>query len=275
MFDKCILLVAINYNSPNETINFVESLSKLYRCQELQLVIVENSDNDQRDTKLYNNCKQYLSDIIFVETPMNLNYFGSANFGIRELGLNPISYKYFIISNVDMLIDDISFFDKLLPMKVKNIGIIAPAVISTAQGLDQNPYMKSRFKKALFYYYFIIRQHVILTTVHEKFTDFIKGLKASKTNLKKSRGIIYAPHGAFLIFTRSYFELGGSIDFGSNLFGEEIFVAEECRKNNLNVYYEPSIRVLHAEHVSTGSASTKFVVEKKKQSVIYFLKNYK
>jgi hypothetical protein len=87
-------------------------------------------------------------------------------------------------------------------------------------------------------------------------------------------GVIYAPHGAFIIFTKSYFESGSSIDFGLNLFGEEIFVAEECRKNNLNVYYEPQISVHHAEHVSTGAVSSKFVVDKKRQSVIYFLKNY-
>ena len=134
--------------------------------------------------------------------------------------------------------------------------------------------MIARIKKAFFYYYYVIRQHVLFTTIHERLTDYVRESRVAKIRKKSLAGAIYAPHGAFIIFTQLYFESGASIDFGLNLFGEEIFVAEECRKNNLNVYYEPQISVLHAEHVSTGAVSSKFVVNKKKQSVIYFLKNY-
>ncbi len=272
--DKRILIVAVNFNSPKETLDFVKSLSILNNTEILQLVIVENSDNDQRLDELAINCRQHLKDVMFVKTPSNCYYFGSVNYGLIKLGLYPRNYDYFIISNVDILIQDVSFLDKLISLRLTNAGIIAPSVISTAQGVDQNPYMVSRIKKAFFYYYYIIRQHVLFTTIHEKLTDNVRKIRVSKIRKKSLPGVVYAPHGAFIIFTQSYFESGCSIDFGLNLFGEEIFVAEECRKNNLNVYYEPQIIVHHAEHVSTGVVSSKFVVDKKKQSVIYFLKNY-
>lgn len=273
--DKRILLVAVNYNSPKETIDFASSLSKLDNCKSLQVVIVENSGKDQRNSNLAENCRKYLNDVILVETPSNLYYFGSVNYGLSCLGLNPINYDYFIISNVDILFNDVLFIDKLLSLNLKNAGIIAPSVFSTAQGVDQNPYMKFRFKRMLFYYYYIIRQHVLITMVHEKLTDYVRRRKAAIVKVNESPGEIYAPHGAFIIFTQLYFKSGGSIDFGLNLFGEEIFVAEECKKNNLNVYYKPEMRVLHAEHVSTGAVSSKFVVDQKRKTVIYFLKNYK
>ena len=273
--DKRILIVAVNYNSPKETLDFVRSLSELNNSDILQVVIVENSIKNQRLGDLAMNCKQHLKDVNFVETPSNCYYFGSVNYGLLALGLNPRSYDYFIISNVDILIKDFSFLDNLLSLKLMNAGIIAPSVLSTAQGVDQNPYMKERIKKTFFYYYYIIRQHVLFTAVHEKFTDFLRERKDAKILKKSFPGLIYAPHGCFMIFTKSYFESGCSIDFGLNLFGEEIFVAEECRNNNLNVYYEPGLSVCHSEHVSTGSVSTKFVVDKKRQSVIYFLKNFK
>lgn len=272
--DKRILIVAVNYNSPKETLDFVKSLSSLNNSEILQVVIVENSKSDQRLDDLAINCRQHIKDVIFIETPSNCYYFGSVNYGLMKLGLNPKNYDYFIISNVDILIEDISFLDKLLPLRLANAGIIAPSVKSTAQGVDQNPYMIARIKKAFFYYYYVIRQHVLFTTIHERLTDYVRESRVAKIRKKSLAGAIYAPHGAFIIFTQLYFESGASIDFGLNLFGEEIFVAEECRKNNLNVYYEPQISVLHAEHVSTGAVSSKFVVNKKKQSVIYFLKNY-
>jgi GT2 family glycosyltransferase len=273
--DKRILIVAVNYNSPKETLDFVKSLSSLKNTEILQVVIVENSDKDQRLDELPINCRQHLKDILFVKTPSNCYYFGSVNYGLMKLGLYPRNYDYFIISNADILIEDISFLDKLISLRLVNAGIIAPSVISTAQGVDQNPYMIARIKKAFFYYYYVIRQYVLFTAMHEKLTDYVRERRAAKIRKKFLPGVIYAPHGAFIIFTQSYFESGGSIDFGLNLFGEEIFVAEECRKHSLNVYYQPQISVLHAEHVSTGAVSSKFVVEKKKQSVIYFLKNFK
>lgn len=267
--------MAVNYNSPIETIDFVVSLSRLKDCDSLQVMIIENSNKDQRDTDLAANCRQYLRDLIIVETPWNHNYFGSVNYGLRSHGLDPVDFEYFIISNVDILFNDFSILCKLLSLELKNVGIIAPSVVSTAKGVDQNPYMTKRIKWILFYYYLLIRQNVFFTTVHEKLTDYLRSKKANKFTNKPLATEIYAPHGAFIIFTQLYFKSQCSIDFGLNLFGEEIFVAEECRRKNLIVCYRPEISVLHTEHVSTGAVPSRFIVAKKRQSVIYFLKNYK
>lgn len=273
--NKRVLLIAVNYNSSKETFEFLSSISRLNNSQEIQVVIVENSHPTQREMDFSSMCRHIINDIFVVETPSNLYYFGSVNFGLQYFGLDPDSYEFFIISNVDILINDCLFLDKLILSDLHNIGIVAPSILSTSQGVDQNPYMIKRFNKLLFYYYFLIRQHLFFTVIHEKITDFFKKGNFLKTKKINSSGIIYSPHGAFIIFTKFYFELGGSIDFDLRLFGEELFVAEECRRINLNVYYDPDISVLHNEHVSTGAVSSKFVVEKKKESVIYFLKKFK
>ena len=273
--NKRVLLIAVNYNSTKETLDFLKSITHLNKFEEIQVVIIENSNQLNREVDFKNKCSEILKDIIVVETPSNCNYFGSVNYGLQHLGIAPINYDFFIISNVDVLIEDVSFLNKLYSLELRNIGIVAPTVFSTAQGVDQNPYLLNRFNKVLFYYYWIIRQNVLFTKVHEKLTDFIRDKKNKKITLFNKARSIYAPHGAFIIFTKLYFESSGSIDFGLNLFGEELFVAEECKKNNLQVYYEPALCILHIEHVSTAAVSSKYVVDKKRQSVVYFLKNYR
>ncbi len=273
--NKRVLLVAVNYNSSKETLEFLSSISRLRNYKEIQVVIVENSPLSQREDDFPFKCKNIINDILVVMTSSNQYYFGSVNFGLQYFGLNPCSYEFFIISNVDILIKDRFFLDKLLSFNLNNIGIVAPSIFSTSRGVDQNPYMINRFNKFLFYYYYFIRLHLFFTIIHEKITDFLRKGK-SLVNFKiDPSGSIYSPHGAFIIFTKLYFEQGGSIDFELRLFGEELFVAEECRRISLKVYYDPDISVLHNEHVSTGAVSSKFVVDKKRESMIYFLKKFK
>jgi len=64
---------------------------------------------------------------------------------------------------------------------------------------------------------------------------------------------IYAPHGSFIIFSREYFERGGSLKPGAFLYAEELFVAETCRRLGLKAVYWPVIQVAHDEHVSTAA----------------------
>ena len=272
---KKILLIAVNYNSPKETIDLVNSIEQLKNKSILQVVIVENSDFLKRDTNLQKQCNDILPNLLYIETPSNYNYFGSVNYSLKELQLNPILFDFFIISNVDIIIPKNSFLLQLLKLNGDNIGIFAPSIISKEQGVNQNPYLKKRFKKYFLYYYFIIRQLVLFSKIHEIITTYIKRKRKVLIKYIEPPGFIYSPHGAFIIFTNLYFKCGGSIDFGMNLFGEELFVAEECLNIKLKVFFEPSIEVLHNEHVSTGAVSSKFIVKKTKQSVLYFLKNFK
>ena len=54
----------------------------------------------------------------------------------------------------------------------------------------------------------------------------------SKEEIEKCEEI-YAPMGAFIIFNRKYFDVGGTLYHGCLLFGEEISVAETAYKLRL------------------------------------------
>src|SRR2546427_119628 len=89
------------------------------------------------------------------------------------------------------------------------------------------------------------------------------------------REFIYAPHGALFIFSRRYFEAGGYLDGNLFLYGEEISVAEICRSLGLPVIYEPSLRVLHNEHQSTGRVISRFSFECQKNALRYVSSRYR
>ena len=57
-----------------------------------------------------------------------------------------------------------------------------------------------------------------------------------------------------MIFYRTYFEKGGTLDHGAFLFGEEVFVAESARKFGMEIVYDKRLRVIHSEHVTTRSS---------------------
>ncbi len=97
---------------------------------------------------------------------------------------------------------------------------------------------------------------------------------AGKRPDEGAAGAIYAPHGAFLIFSRKYFEAGGFLDDQLFLFGEEISVGEICRNLGLAVFYDPSLSVIHNEHQSTGVGMTRTKFKYHRQSIRHVLSKY-
>lgn len=272
--EKTLLLVAVNYNAAHETIEFVHTLSELEKINQVRVVIVENSNQNSRDTKLKLNLLRILPELDFIETTENLNYFGSVNHAIDQLALNIISFDFFIISNVDILIKDSTFLTKLFSFNNPEVGIIAPTVFSIAQNTDQNPYKRLQFKKNYFYYYRFVYHHIFFTRMHEALADILRPYKKNNIASPSNSEFIYAPHGAFIIFLKAYFTAGCTIDYGKLLFCEEIFVSEQCSKKGLKVFYEPALKVLHSEHIATGKLTSDYLRSIKLKTIKHFLKNF-
>ena len=68
---------------------------------------------------------------------------------------------------------------------------------------------------------------------------------------------IFSPHGAFVIFTKNYFNNDGYIDDGCFLYGEENSIEAIVQQNNLKIGFIPQLKVLHFESVTTGKGLSK------------------
>jgi hypothetical protein len=88
-------------------------------------------------------------------------------------------------------------------------------------------------------------------SVFKRLTNRPRGTDADSRSRARLRRI-YAPHGSFIVFSREYFDRGGTLAHVPFLYGEEIMVAETARRLNLAVVYDPGFQIKHVEHSTTG-----------------------
>lgn len=115
-----------------------------------------------------------------------------------------------------------------------------------------------RIRKFFFSCIFMYNFYTILH-YYKKTLKFRKKEKPIKENGKYIERLIYAPHGAFIIFPKSYFNKTAGFYHEPFLFNEEITVAEEARRENIKVLYYPQIKVLHNEHSTIGKVPSSII----------------
>lgn len=263
-----LLFLIINFYNESEVVDFITQLT-LQKFRDYKVVVVNNGSD-----KLQWLQKQIIltGEVMLVNPQKNLGYLGGAAFGLTEFRMQYQMPDKLIVCNTD-----IAFTSDMILSAIEDLkaDVIGPAIISSKTKTDQNPFYTVRISKSKmhflkfifsFYLFYLVYQSLALAkNVFKKRAI----TKQSKEPLK-----VYAVHGSFMIFNKSYFEKGGSFNFGSFLYGEEIFVAEIARGKNMEVHYNPSIKVVHKEHSTTGTFKKPLHIRFMKQSINYLIKNF-
>jgi GT2 family glycosyltransferase len=244
-----VLFICVNYFNDDETRLFAESVLALPRDCDLQVIIVDNSASFIVDGMPLN-CSVH-------RPSQNLGYFGAASWALDNyLERSNEIPDFVIVANTDIEFEGQGFFEQLRKFsEVPDVGVIAPSVISDTYHLDQNPYMLHEPSKVYALTRMWIFQYPLCFSVFQRLASLkkkIKRLVERDAPIKTDCCCIYAPHGSFVVFTRVYFELGGSLSHPFFLYGEEIFVANTVKRLGLRVLYAPSLRLLHREHSTTS-----------------------
>ena len=271
-----VLLICVNYNSDEETSEYLKVLAGLNRLENLKVVVVDNSESDE---PFVAHPRLKGLKVIVVKAERNLGYFGGAALGFElYLRENPLP-DWTIVSNVDLrprkdLLERLCTFEE-----VANLGVLAPAVHSDLTGTNQNPYMIERPGRLRMHAYRIIFRSYWLYLAYEVAAHSFRRLRFHCSICPATFDLgtpisIYAPHGSCVIFAREFFRRGGSLRYPSFLFGEEIFVAEQARKLQLRVLYKEDLWFSHAEHVSTEIWRSRKMVKYAQESADYCAKKY-
>jgi GT2 family glycosyltransferase len=256
------LVICINYHSEADTEAFVSDLLRQKSCDCVRVVVVDNSERLWTEPRLA--LLGAVDDRVKVlNARVNLGYFGAAAWGLRQyLSTTPLP-DWVIISNADISLRGNDFFIRLFELYPDGLsGVIAPSVISMRSQIDHNPFMERRptktgmhFRKWVFRsrrtYLFARRFQWLRLRIRLRFGKMLVDRIPTNKRSKAAPRSIYAPHGAFIIFHRGYFESGGTLNHGVFLFGEEIFVAEAVRALGLSVRYEPRLIVCHQQNAAT------------------------
>jgi GT2 family glycosyltransferase len=252
------VVITINYQSAVSTLKFLGSLQGLKAFSDIEVIIVDNASGEE-DLSSIRHAIEQLSNVELLASAENRGYFGAARFAFdRHVAKEHVLPDWLVVCNHDVLIEDQDFFSKLFSQDPMAAGVIAPRIQVLPSREDQNPFMRGRpgwWRRFTMRFYSFSYPFGVTWDWLSRQKRLIRSSILSwvpRSNEFPTRECIYSGHGAFMIFSRRFFDAGGSLDDQLFLFGEEIAVGETCRSLGLPVIYEPSISVLHNEHQSVG-----------------------
>jgi len=269
------LVITVNYKNAQETIRFAGSISSVRSFDQVSVLLVDNASADASFDAI-TSAIEHMPNCRCLAAPKNLGYFGAAKWALDTWCTGAPIPDWVIVCNNDILFPDPDFLTTLFAQS-GDVGVIAPRIVSMRNDYEQNPFMTSRpgkvgLLKIRFWFsrFALCRLQTELSAPIRSITRALRS--RAKSHLKRQP--IYAPHGAFIIFSRIYFERGGYIDDGAFLYGEEIGAAEAAARAGLSVIFEPSLKVVHNEHQSTGNKLSRATFGYKRDALKYLRERY-
>lgn len=273
------LLITVNFKQTDCTLRFLKSTFLLERLSESHVVIVDNNSGDGSVTCIQDAIRGR-DNVELAASARNRGYFGGARWALdRYLVSHPLP-PWVIVCNNDIVFDEPKFLETLVKTDPTTVGMLAPSIVSRLTGHDANPSIENRPGAFRIWQYRLWFSNYCAMWVKQWLWPFVR--KARK-KVRRPRPVlrshprtqIYAPHGAFLIFSRQFFEAGGFIDDGSFLYGEEFLVAEMCRQLRLPVVHDQALRVWHAEGRTLGRMLTREMFGHQRSGFRYAMYRYR
>jgi GT2 family glycosyltransferase len=267
-----ILFLLVNYFNEVEVCSFIKEQLHPVSNNFTEVLII---DNGSKDPVLLENIAKEYSRVNLIKASYNTGYFGAAYLGLTNyLNQHKVYPKAVIICNTDISLSPDFLIQLQQKLTTGNFDILGPSIHSDFLNYYQNPYIINRIKTNKLKFLHFISSNYFLYSL---FTFY----HVVKTKIKPGNGTQltkattpYAIHGSFMIFAKSFFEKGGTINYPSVLFGEEVFIAEQALQLKLNMIYEPSLQVEHHEHATTGIFKSRQTVAYLHQSYTYLLKTF-
>jgi GT2 family glycosyltransferase len=233
--------------------------------QGLRYYVVDNTPEVYKDYELQeslSNC----DNVTFINSHTNLGYFGGAEYALRNYP-ELFNFDYVAISNTDLHYNAVDIFNFLSKFyeKQADVGVIAPQLVkNNGKPLKQLHYTECPTREKYEYLSKIYSNYPI-AVLHRIAGDLKRfvGSGRGKINIPRK---IFAPHGAFMIFTNAYLFKTKCFLHPTFLFCEEIFVGIECKKAGLSVIYEPKVTYSHVNHGSIGIIPSRQITQYLSQS---------
>lgn len=263
-----LLFICINYHNIEEVTEFAKHLSCKFPKKIYDLVIVNNS-NSYEEFESLNKRFSAFDNIFICSKNENMGYLSGLNYGVQfYYSKKSMLPKWIILSNTDIIISNENFLTIL--NQYENIGkvVIAPEIISKISNTNQNPLYLKRPNKRYIKTLILIYRYTLVYNFHQ----FLFKFKQKNTNKVNEVNIdeqeIFSAHGSFMIFSNEAInEL--DLDYQRLLYGEELFIGEQCYRKHIPVKYVNSLKIMHTEHSSTSKKSNVFRKNKKYESIKY------
>lgn len=269
-----IAFIVTNFNNSIHTFKMCDSINNF--SSTIPIIIIDNNseENDISDLK---KIESTFSNVKIIYNKQNVGYFAGLNIGI-EYVRNKLDIDIYIIGNNDLIFEKDFLFNLENNSHLFNkYAIISPNII-TLDNEPQNPHVisnVSKFRHLILDIYYFNYYFSLIISLFLKYTNYIFRRKDFLDSDKAQ--VIYQGYGACYLIGPIFFKYYNKLFSPTFLMGEEFFLAYQLKMFNLELYYEPSIKVYHQDHASVGLLNSfKFWKISKSSHKIYkkYLKSY-
>lgn len=282
--------VILHYLALEDTIECVESIINNINYQSYHIVIVDNNSYNNSYNELHKRYKKY-SDIHLIKLEANLGFAKGNNAGYKYAKDN-LNVDFIILINNDTIIKQQDFITKLISKYHESkFDILGPDIVSTKNGLHQNPVNNSLLskedleKKIRTTKKKILLNRIGYYNIKSLTTKIIKslGIKISRKNIPNIFNYAVEAeniqlHGSCLVFSPQYVNKYNGLYSETFMYGEEEILFYIASKEKLKIVYYPDVIIYHKEDISTDTfiksnkSKRKFIYENSLKS-LYILKN--
>lgn len=252
---KRLLFIAVVYNNVEETRDLCQSLLRQTPgFYEISLILVDNSDINLAQIEVDMLAKDFPFASV-LRPDKNLGYFPAIS---EALSLHALNYDIVIAGNNDLQYDE-NFSSTLSNATYQdNVMVVCPDVI-TSDGFHQNPHHKFRLTLLEKIYFDIYFSHFYLSVIFSKFKKIISFLvKLFGHSTLSIRGGCIPQEidqgvGAVYIFQRRFLAaIDCKLYYPGFLYNEEACLSWQVRNIGGKIWYDPSLKVWHAESATLG-----------------------
>jgi GT2 family glycosyltransferase len=257
--------ILVNYFSDDALMAFADQC--VPATSNYVLTIVDNGNNSPETLERFCDRKGFR----YLNTGNNLGYFGAAQYAVTSIQGD---FDFTIISNFDLSFDSSQLLHWINTLDPNGkTGCTGPDIQDALSKKPMNPMYIRRISRRKIELLILITSNYLFYKVYQ----FLFGLKRKGRENVPNGQEVYALHGSFLIIHRAYFIAGGNLAHPGFLYGEEIYMAEECRRLGLSMRFDPVFKMVHHEHITTGKSKNRKHMSFENQSLRaiyqrYFLK---
>lgn len=238
-----VLVVILNYKTPQLTLDLVDSLKKI-NYHQFSIMVIDNAspDDSARILSEYADDKGY----IFYANHINAGYAAGNNIGIRY-GIEH-GYVYSWILNSDVILVDLNVLKCMVNRAESNekIGVVGPLIVNK-DNQEVAPYCHrpSFWRSTLGIF---TEQQYRIKHIHSSMP-------------------VYRVYGCCMLLKNKAMQKCDCMDERTFLYSEEDILAERLLQYDYYAFYDSSVKVKHNESSSMKTLNLKEVWEK--DNIIY------
>jgi GT2 family glycosyltransferase len=268
---KKIAFTVINYHGEKDVKAFFTN--ELLKQKDVILIpiLVNNGSNEVEAIKDF--CEK--NSIHFLNPESNLGYLNGAAWAYEYCKKNNIAFDYFILSNYDIQFRNNNDLKKLVDIaQQQNFDLIGPQILNMPSESAANPMFLERISQNHINRLAFVNSIYLFSVIYQYLHILKKFFRKNKTNSQNLTSSCYAIHGSFMCFSKSFFEKKGIIHYPSFLYGEELYIGEQCELIGASCGWTDEVVIEHHEHITTGKIKSRKHVRFLYDSISFLKKNY-